>query len=132
MTSTIIAGIIIRNKKLLLVKGKSYEELWTPGGKVEFKENDEQCLRRELKEEINAELKKIIFFKEYSGVSFYHPNKKINQRIYIATVTGQIKPNTEIEKIIWLSKKDFKNKKYKIIPMIDNEIIEDLIKSNIF
>ena len=46
---TRIAGIIIKDGKLLLVKGKGYEELWTPGGKIDENETDEECLKRELK-----------------------------------------------------------------------------------
>ncbi len=45
-TKTRIAGIIIQNRKLLLLKGKGYEELWTPGGKLEDGESDEKCLER--------------------------------------------------------------------------------------
>lgn len=55
-TRTRIAAIIIKDKKLLLLKGKGYKELWTPGGKIELGESDEECLKRELKEEIIPDL----------------------------------------------------------------------------
>ncbi|MFH1253064.1 MAG: NUDIX domain-containing protein [Candidatus Uhrbacteria bacterium] len=47
-TKTRIVGIIIKSKKLLMLKGKGFEELWTPGGKIEGKETDQECLEREL------------------------------------------------------------------------------------
>ena len=84
---TRIDGIIIQDNKLLLVKGRGYEHLWTPGGKVDEGETDEECLRRELKEEIGVDLIEAKFFKEYSGVSFYNPKLKLEQRIYIVKVT---------------------------------------------
>jgi ADP-ribose pyrophosphatase YjhB (NUDIX family) len=51
-----IAGIIIQNGKLLMLLGKGYPELWTPGGKLEAHESNEECLARELKEEIGVNL----------------------------------------------------------------------------
>jgi 8-oxo-dGTP diphosphatase len=129
---TRIAGIIIRDGKLLLVKGKGYEHLWTPGGKIEEGETDEKCLKRELKEEIGVELVEAKFFKEYPGVSFYNPKMELTQRIYITKVKGEIKPDMEIEDFVWLSKEDFYNKKYLQLPIHEEKIIPDLIKENIW
>ena len=42
-----ILGIIIKDRKLLMLKGRGYKELWTPGGKMEVGETDEECLKRE-------------------------------------------------------------------------------------
>ena len=126
-----IVGIIIRNGKLLMVKGKGYEELWTPGGKIKPGENDEECLRRELKEEINADLVKMKFFKEYSGKSFYQEGIT-KQRVYIASVKGKIRPGAEIEDFVWLSRQDFEKRKFLLIPITEKEIIPDLIKQGFF
>jgi ADP-ribose pyrophosphatase YjhB (NUDIX family) len=62
-TKTRIVAIIIKEGKLLMLKGKGYKELWTPGGKINPGENDKDCLRRELKEEIGAEFIDMKFFK---------------------------------------------------------------------
>jgi 8-oxo-dGTP pyrophosphatase MutT (NUDIX family) len=129
---TRIAGIIIRDGKLLLLKGKGYEHLWTAGGKLEEGETNEECLRRELKEEIGVDLIEAKYFKEYDGVSFYNPNQPLNQIIYIAKVEGEIKPDAEIEDFVWLSKEDFYNKKYLQLPIHEEKIIPDLIKENIW
>ena len=67
-----IAAIIIEDEKLLLVKGKGYEYIWTPGGKLETEETDVECLKRELKEEIGVDLVEAKFFKEYPGFSFFN------------------------------------------------------------
>ena len=127
-----IAGIIIKDGKILLVKGRGFEHLWTPGGKVDGDETDEECLRRELKEEIGVDLIEAKFFKEYDGVSFYTPVQKLKQRIYLVKVSGEIKPDMEIEDFVWLSKEDFYNKKYKQLPFHEQEILPDLIKEKIW
>jgi|SRR3989344_2024877 len=127
-----IAGIIIQDGKLLLLVGKGYSELWTPGGKRNEGESDEDCLRRELKEEISVDLIESKFFKEYSGSSFYHPEKKTIGRYYIVKIKGKIKANAEIKNIVWFTKEDFENKKFPMISHTQNELIPDLIKEGIW
>lgn len=115
-----------------MLKGRGYKELWTPGGKINPDENDEDCLRRELKEEIGAELVNMKFFKKYSAKSFYsdHITK---QRVYIASIKGnKITPQAEIEDFVWLSRDDFEKGKYLVIPTTQNKVIPDLIKARIF
>lgn len=45
-----VVAIILKANKVLLVKGKGWPELWTPGGKIEEGETEEETLKRELKE----------------------------------------------------------------------------------
>ena len=90
-TVTRIAGIIIREGKLLMLLGKSHIELWTPGGKVELNERDEECLKRELKEEIGVDVLSAKFFKEYLNKSFYHPERMTKERVYIVEIEGEPK-----------------------------------------
>ena len=131
-TKTRIAGMIIKDGKLLMLIGKGYSELWTPGGRIEEGESDEECLRRELLEELGAELVESKFFKEYENVGFYHPEKKTIERVYVVKIKGEIKPDAEIEKIVWLTKEDFINKKFPMIPHTEQELIPDLIKENVW
>ena len=133
-TRTRIAGIVIENGKLLLLKGKGYEELWTPGGKIDGEETDEECLEREFKEEIGVEIEdsKFMYLKDYTGESAYLPNTVLVQRIYLVKIKGEIKPDHEIEGYVWLSKEDFKNNKYKILPIDREKVLPDLINSKIW
>lgn len=127
-----IAGIIIENEKMLMLTGKGYGELWTPGGKIDKGETDEECLKREIKEEIGTNLIEVEFFKEYLTENFYSDKYKIIERVYIAKIEGEPEPDTEIENIVWFSKEDYQNKKYPMIPHIEEELIPDLIKNNIW
>lgn len=127
-----IGAIIIKNSKLLMVKGWGYDELWTPGGKIKAGETDEDCLRRELSEEIGVKVIDFNFFKEYSGKSFYHPSRITRQKIYITSISGDIKTGAEIEDFIWLTKEDFEKRKFTMIPITEKKIIPDLIKQGIY
>lgn len=131
ITKTRIAAIIIKDSKLLMLKGKGFGELWTPGGKIEVGETEEDCLRRELNEEIGVEIISLKFFKEYAGPSFYHENQITRQRIYIVSISGHIQPDAEIEDFVWLKKEDFEKKKFPMIPITEEEIVPDIIKAGL-
>ena len=123
-TKTRIAAIIINNGKLLMLRGRGYDELWTPGGKIEPGETDEDCLKRELTKEIGVRITDLNFFKEYSGKSFYHPNQIIKQKIYIASISGKIKTDAGIEDFVWLSKKNFEKRKFPMIPITEKKLFQ--------
>lgn len=46
MKRTRVAAVIIEDNKMLFLKGKGYDDLWTPGGTLEGGEKFEQCLKR--------------------------------------------------------------------------------------
>lgn len=131
-TKTRIASLIVEDGKLLMLKGKGYKELWTPGGKIDIGESEEECLRRELREEIGVEISSLSFFKEYSGKSFYKSNQITNQKIYIVSISGEIKPDAEIESFVWLTREDFDKKIFPMIPITEEKIIPDLIEEGFF
>lgn len=65
-----VAAAIIANEQgeILIArrkKGKALEGLWEfPGGKIEGKETAEECLKRELREELNIEIQPCEWFGE--------------------------------------------------------------------
>ncbi|NLY49272.1 MAG: (deoxy)nucleoside triphosphate pyrophosphohydrolase [Clostridiales bacterium] len=56
----VVAGVIIKNNKVLITRRAPKENFgggWEfPGGKIEANETPEECLARELKEELNVNI----------------------------------------------------------------------------
>jgi len=126
-----IVAIIIDNNKILLVKGKGYDELWTPGGKNEEGETEEETLKRELKEEINLDLQSMKFFRKYFMKNPYEKGWMTETRSYLVEVKGKPKPGEEIESIIWYNKADFINKNYPMLEENEKFLIPDLIEKGL-
>ncbi len=60
-----IKSIIIDDNKVLCLKNERNE--WDlPGGKINFKEDIEDCLKREVKEETNLDIKNLKILKPFS------------------------------------------------------------------
>ena len=60
-----IKAIVIDNNKVLCLKNERNE--WDfPGGKINFNEDVEQCLKREVKEETNLDIKNLKILKPFS------------------------------------------------------------------
>ena len=55
-------GFIVRDGEVLLCKLKVNENYFFPGGHVEYGENAEEALKRELKEEIGVEISGLNFW----------------------------------------------------------------------
>ena len=67
--TTVVGGIIYQNKKILICQRKEVGDhplKWEfPGGKLRDFEENQEALRRELKEELNIEIIEMSFFDEY-------------------------------------------------------------------
>ena len=72
------------------------------------------------------------FFKEYSGPSLYHKDTTTLSRVYLTSITGEIKVGAEIKDFAWLTKEDFVKKRFPMIQVNEKEIIPDLIKGKRF
>ncbi|MDB0034133.1 (deoxy)nucleoside triphosphate pyrophosphohydrolase [Alphaproteobacteria bacterium] len=67
--TTVVGGLIYQNKKILICQRKKESDhslKWEfPGGKIKDFEENQEALKRELKEELNIEIIKMSFFDEY-------------------------------------------------------------------
>lgn len=122
-----VVALIIRDNKLLLVKGKDWSELWTPGGKIDEGESEEKTLGRELKEEINLNLQSMTFFKKYFMKNPYDKDSMTETKCFLVEAEGLPKPDKEIESVIWYGKKDFLKKEYPMLEENEKGVIPDLI-----
>ncbi|NUN11835.1 NUDIX domain-containing protein [Candidatus Micrarchaeota archaeon] len=106
-TRTKVAGIVIRNKKILLVKNKRDNFYYLPGGTLEVGESFEECLKREFKEELNCKIKDV----KLLGIPSIGPESSKTRKLMIAinftlTLIGEPKPNNEIIEIKWANYKE--------------------------
>ena len=122
-------ALIFCDKKHLIVKPDKSKFHINPGGKFEKNETPEQCLRRELREELNLQVISFAFFKTYEISSAANTNLPLTLELYLLTVDGAPEPSAEIETFTWLSKLDFQNKTYTLAPSFDI-FVPDLISHN--
>lgn len=104
-----IAWIYIKDKKILctLTKGKS--KYYSPGGKREEGESDEETLIREVKEEVSVNIIKDTI-KYYDTFEAQADGKAegviVKMTCYFAEYEGELIPDSEIEKIDFLDTSD--------------------------
>ena len=106
----VVAGIIYKEDKFLIAQRnlkKAQGGLWEfPGGKVEKNETHEEALKREIKEEFNADIQ----VDKYIGENVHHyPEKDIKLVFYKATLLSEKIDLLEHEDYRWITKDD-KNK----------------------
>lgn len=106
----VVAGIIYKDTKFLIAQRnlkKSQGGFWEfPGGKVEKGETYEEALKREIKEEFDADIE----VREYvSEIIHHYPEKDIKLIFYKAKL---ISPNVKLlehEDFRWITKSDKNN-----------------------
>jgi len=122
------AIIVDKNKKILIgqrPEGKALPGLWEfPGGKLEDGETVEQCIIREIKEELNVCCKVGRFLLSVSK-EYEHGDFKL--MVYEATIQDMehLKANVH-QDLRWVSPFEMKNYEF---PPADVEIIEYLIQN---
>jgi len=124
-------ALIFRDKKFLIVKPHGKPFYINPGGKYGEGESAVDCLRRELKEELGIEMISCKHYKTYEIEKAAHSNLPLSLELYIVEIKGEMKPSSEIEKLAWLNKEDFENKKFNLAPSF-SKYIPDLINDGLF
>lgn len=125
------AGIISKEDKILIAQRKKDTLLepnkWEfPGGKVEFLESPEECLIREIKEELSIDIKinKLLMINSH----VYKKEDKYYHIILIAYLADWVNGeclNLDCQSFKWINIKDLLNYDFA---EADKKIIEELIK----
>lgn len=128
----VVNAIIQKDDKFLIVKRKSSENIhpgkWSfPGGIVEKDESLEDALKREIKEEVNLTIKKII--KKVSSYSYKRPDKNTTQgQCFLVEVTDyNVKINEDLEDFKWITVEELN--KYPHIEGMEEELLKALYKN---
>jgi 8-oxo-dGTP diphosphatase len=117
------AGHILIGKRK---RGKRHSGKWEfPGGTLEEGETNEQCLKRELAEElaVTAEIGDLIC----SSTFAYSPDWTIQLMAYRATIISGTFNLNDHEEIRWVKPKDLVNYEF---PEADELVIKILLKEN--
>jgi len=120
-----IAGIIIRDRKLLMCRKYDEPHFIMPGGKILDGEKPEKTLRRELKEELGIELKSMKLFKTYEAPHFKDKDKIVRMELYFVGISGEPKASSEINEIKWIDS-SYKGKGIKLASINQDFLIPEL------
>jgi len=124
-----IAFIETKEGKILSTRSKGKIKYYIPGGKRELEETDEETLIREIKEELDVDIKKETI--EYVGTFKAQSDGAkegvlVKMTCYKAAYEGDLKPTNEIEEVKWLGFKDL-----DIISEVDKKIFKFLKEKGI-
>lgn len=124
-----IVWIYIKDKKVLCTLSKGKNTYYSPGGKREEGETDEETLIREVKEELSVDIKKDTI--QYYGTFEAQADGKeegviVKMTCYLAEYEGRLMPSSEIEKFDWLDTNDMDK-----ISLAGKLIFEDLKKQGL-
>jgi 8-oxo-dGTP diphosphatase len=104
-----VAWILIKDKKVLFVRGKNKDVYYTPGGKREAGETDVQTLLREIKEEVDVKLvpNTITYLQTFKAQAHGKPEGvMVEIKCHTAEYVGTLKAAAEIEELQWLTSAD--------------------------
>ena len=107
MVIEVVAGVIYKDGKFLIAQRnlkKAQGGLWEfPGGKLEPNESAEAALKREIKEEFDADIE----VGNYIGESIHHyPEKDIKLMFYKADLISENLTLLEHESCAWITKEN--------------------------
>ena len=104
----VVAGLIYQSDKLLVCQRRpdgAFPLKWEfPGGKVEAEESDAQALRRELREELEIEIGRVVLLDR--NEHRYPGGPAVSLRFYrVCEFTGMVN-NAVFERITWITLND--------------------------
>ena len=117
--------LVVRNGRMLLCrKKKGTSLLILPGGCFEPGETAEQCLRREMEEELGpVTVAGLQFIGTYSDVAAGEPTKRVVVELYRGELVGEPRASSEIAALHWFAPDGDES---LLAPSIRNHILPDL------
>lgn len=119
-----LAYIHLKDKKVLISLSKGKDTWYIPGGKREKGETDQEALIREIKEELSVDLipNTLTYYGTFEAQAHGKPlGTIVRMTCYTADYAGELKPDSEIEKIDF-----FTYSKKPLASLVDHLIFDDL------
>jgi 8-oxo-dGTP diphosphatase len=131
VTADIIkAGLLVVDEEdriLLCRKNRDTSLLITPGGRIEPNESPEQCLVREISEELGSKesLDDLHYLGTYRDIAAGSTEKIVEVQLYSGRLSGEPVAHSEIAELVWFGPGDDET---QLSPSIRNQILPDLLK----
>ena len=109
MTIEKSAWLHIQDKKVLFVRTKGKDAFYSPGGKREGDETDEEALVREIDEEVGVQLipDTVQLAETFTAQAHGKPEGVMVQiKCYWGEFEGELQPTNEIEELAWFTSSD--------------------------
>jgi len=121
-----VALINISDKKVLVALSKLKSKLYLPGGKRESNESDLECLKREIKEELNVEIKEdsVRYFGTFEApADGKDEGVLVRMKCYFADYLGMLEAANEIDSFEWVTYSD-KHRASAVVNLILDKLKE--------
>ncbi len=124
------AALIFRDDRLLIAQRRAESHLggsWEfPGGKREAGETSEECLVREIREELGVE---ILVMKLFEEITHEYPERSVHLKFFICRIlSGEPQP-LGCAAFKWVAKSELADYEF---PAADARLLEKLITGQIF
>ncbi len=125
MVVQVAAGLIVRDGRYLIARRKPDVHLgglWEfPGGKREAEESLEDCLRRELREELGIEVTQPVF---YRVLRHEYPEKSVELHFFRCSVRAGEARALDCEELRWVAPEELSRFEF---PAADRSLLEELM-----
>lgn len=126
-----VAAVIIKDHKLLVTRTNGHDIFIAPGGKMIAGESSFDCLKRELKEELQISIQEsdISYLAAFSAPAALDLSQTVIMENYLVKkFQGQPTPSAEIAQIRWITSSDLPS--IKLGSIFRDHIIPLLIKKS--
>ena len=100
------AGVLIRDRRLLVERSEGKKFYISPGGSIEDGETAKGALRRELREEFDIETNEEDFEElgEFSAPAAGQEEKLVHMKVFrVLRWVGEPTPNSEVRDLAWVT-----------------------------